>query len=60
MNMQESYSETELQDLQKESSAQDYAAHALALYRIGESSDIKKAQMLWEYAKEYMLLSTRA
>jgi hypothetical protein len=60
MNMQESYSDTELLDLHETSSAQDYAAHALAIYRIGESADIKKAQMLWEYAKEYMLLSTRA
>jgi len=60
MNIQESYSETELLDLHETSSAQDYAAHALALYRIGETSNIKKAQMLWEYAKEYMLLSTRS
>ncbi|MBU2970913.1 hypothetical protein KO527_16295 [Pseudoalteromonas sp. C2R02] len=57
MKIQEYASQMNFLDLDNNSTAQDYAVHALDLYRNGEN--IKQAQMLWEYAKEYMLLSTR-
>ena len=59
MNIKQYESESQLLALNENSSAQDYAAQALALYRIGEGPNIVKAKMLWEYAKEYMLLTTR-
>ena len=60
MNIQEGYSDVNLLNLNDKTTAKDYAIHALALYRIGEEDNIKQAQMLWEYAKEYMLLSAKS
>jgi len=60
MKILESHLKAQKLDFQEHSCAQDYAVQALQLYRIGESADMKKAQMLWEYAKEYMMLNKSA